>query len=208
MAVLLLYTSPIFVMLISLVILKEKMNKNKIIALIFTLIGLGFITGFFNQSISISSRVILFGLGSGLGYALYSIFGKILLKKYHTLTITTYTFVFASIGVLPFIRFEQFKQLLFFENILLALSIAIICTVLPYLAYTKGLETVEASHAAIIVTIEPLVGVLLGIVIFNESMDIGKFIGMICIFTSILVLNMRSKRIGKKNKIGEMANHL
>ena len=52
--------------------------------------------------VSISWQALLSGLGAGLGYGLYSIFGRVALKKYSELTVTFYTFLVTSLSLLPF----------------------------------------------------------------------------------------------------------
>lgn len=49
-----------------------------------------------------SGFALMTGIGSGLGYASYSIFGTVALRKYHTFTVIFYTFVVAVVGLLPF----------------------------------------------------------------------------------------------------------
>ena len=86
---LLLYMAPIFVMIMSFFFFHEKLNKQKILALIMTIIGLCFITGAFSQKVTLSGKAILLGLGAGFGYALYSIFSKMIIDKYEAVTIIT-----------------------------------------------------------------------------------------------------------------------
>lgn len=50
---------------------------------------------------------ILFGLGSGLGYALYSIFSKYSLQKYSSLQVTSFTFIVAAVTLLPFFHIRK-----------------------------------------------------------------------------------------------------
>ena len=74
-AALLLYTAPVFVMLMSVILFHETLTKEKIVALVITFIGCGCITGAFAGNLSVSRETFLYGLASGFGYALYSIFG-------------------------------------------------------------------------------------------------------------------------------------
>ena len=94
-AAILLYTSPIWVMILAIIFLKEKVTVQKIIALILAFAGYVLVSGFGGK---VSLPGILSGLGAGLGYGLYSIFGKFVLKKYSPLTVTCYTFLIAGLG--------------------------------------------------------------------------------------------------------------
>ena len=75
-AALLLYTAPVFVMLMSLVCFGEAFTRTKALALLLTFSGCACVTGVFGSSLTLTLSGLLYGLGSGFGYALYSIFGK------------------------------------------------------------------------------------------------------------------------------------
>ena len=94
-AAILLYTSPIWVMVLAIIFLKEKITVQKIIALVLAFAGCVLVSGFGGK---VTLFGILVGLGSGLGYGLYSIFGTFALKKYSTFTVTCYTFLIAGFG--------------------------------------------------------------------------------------------------------------
>ena len=196
-AALLLYTAPIFVMLMSLVLFRESFTPAKGIALAATFIGCAFITGAFDSEVSLSLQGIIFGLGSGIGYALYSIFGKYAIRHYSTLTITTYAFIFASISSIPLANFTSasLANLFTSQSILAALGLAALSTVIPYWLYTLGLEQVEAGRASILATVEPLVAALVGITLFNEPITTNKLLGTILICSSIVLLNLPSKKL-------------
>ena len=193
-AALLLYTAPIFVMLMSLVLFGESFNFAKGVALGATFLGCAFVTGAFDSDVSLSLAGLLFGLGSGIGYALYSIFGKYAIRNYSTLTITTYAFIFASISSIPLANFTG--DLKYFEPATLwsALGLAALSTVIPYLLYTWGLEEVEAGRASILATVEPLVATAVGIAVFSEPVTLHKLIGTVLICSSIIILNIPKRK--------------
>ena len=193
-AALLLYTAPIFVMLMSLVLFGESFNFAKGFVLGATFLGCAFVTGAFDSEVSLSLAGLLFGLGSGIGYALYSIFGKYAIRNYSTLTITTYAFIFASISSIPLANFTSDLKYFDITTIWAALGLAALSTVIPYLLYTWGLEEVEAGRASILATVEPLVAAAVGIVIFSEPVTLHKLIGTLLICSSIILLNMPKKK--------------
>ncbi|PMC38381.1 hypothetical protein CJ195_07895 [Bacillus sp. UMB0899] len=84
------------------VLFKERFTFRKVLSLITTFMGCILVIGlipFTKESVTIYG--LLVGLGSGFFYALYSIFGKFALAKYSTVTVTTYTFIFAAIAITP-----------------------------------------------------------------------------------------------------------
>jgi len=188
-AVILLYTSPIFVLLLSALIFKEKITKFKIIALVLTFAGCILVSGAGGEN-HLSLRGFLIGLCAGLGYALYSIFSRFALKKYDSLTVTFYTFLFSSLSAVPLSNAAAMIPLSLSMNstsVLLLCGIALVCTVLPYIFYTYGLTGLENSKAAIFVTVEPLVGTLVGILLWHEEITLFKACGILFIFTALLI---------------------
>lgn len=188
---LLLYTAPIFVMLLSAIFFGEKITKHKFIALVVTFVGLGFVTGAFTGGETLSVPALVLGLGSGLGYALYSIFGKLVVHKYDAVTITFYTFLIATIGGIPLSGIvTDITIILQFENLMAILGLALLSTVLPFLLYTKGLQGTEAGKASILATVEPFTAAIVGFFVFNEGFTVEKIIGMLMIFIAIIYLNV------------------
>lgn len=113
-AAVLMYTSPIFVMLFSALLFHERITGKKVVALLMTFLGCLFVAGVFGSSdYAFSLGGILIGIGAGVGYALYSIFGRFALEKgYPSVTISEYTFLFATLGALPLSRIWESAHLL------------------------------------------------------------------------------------------------
>lgn len=75
-----------------------------------------------------------------------------------------YTMLFAAIGVLSTLQPVQAARLVFSspQTVIMALCGGVLCTVLPYLLYTKGLTRVDAGKASIVACVEPVVAGLVG----------------------------------------------
>lgn len=190
-AAILLYTAPFFVLIMSAVFFKEKLTAVKICALAIAFTGCALVVGIIGSSGKITAEGLIYGVLSGLGYGLYSIFGRVALKKYHTLTVTAYTFIVASIGLLPFCGAAE-AALLISENphiLLFAAMLGIISTLVPFLCYTKGLSMIDAGTASIIAYLEPLVATACGMILFKEEINVIKITGIALILISIIILN-------------------
>lgn len=192
-AVVLLYTSPVFVMLMSAVVFKEKMTLRKILCLIITLCGCTLVAGLIGSDDALSLGAIIVGLGAGLGYALYSIFATFATRKYSSITVTFYTFVFAGLALTIIANPVKVAGTININTLPYMIGVALISTVIPYLAYTYGLTRMEAGKAAVIVTVEPLVGCIVGIFVWKEPVTAYKIIGILMIFISIVVLSLPAK---------------
>lgn len=196
-AALLLYTAPIFVMLMSLVLFHERFTITKGIALLTTFIGCALITGILNTTADFSFTALLYGLGSGIGYALYSIFGKFAVRKYSSATISAYTFYFSTLSSLPLADFNAGNGQWNITTLMAALGIGGLCAVIPYLLYNRGLQEVEATQASILATVEPLVAACVGILCFSEPVTWQKLAGIALILTSVIILNLHSKNVSR-----------
>ena len=192
----LLYTSPIFVMILSVILFKEKVSPEKIIALAMTFIGCLLVSGVTSGGASLSALVVFVGVMSGLFYALYTIFGVFGLRRYDPLTVTAYTFLFAFIAALPVSDVAETFSILSAKPTLWlwCAGISVISTVLPYFFYTWGLKKVEPSRAAILVALEPLVACLLGIFAYGEARDFPKILGIVFVLGAVILLNAPKKK--------------
>ncbi|MEH7253769.1 EamA family transporter [Neobacillus niacini] len=200
-AVILLYTAPAFVVVLSFLFLKENMDRMKILSVLGTLAGCVLIAGVgVFDTTSISLVGIITGLGAGFGYALYTIFGKFALRKYSPFTVTFYTFLVASIALLPFTDlWKKLSSLVSGEVLFYGIGLGLFPTVLAYLLYTKGLEKMESSKAAIIATVEPVVATLLSVFLYNEGFGLLQMIGSLFILFSVILINVPTLSFRKNN---------
>lgn len=195
-AVVLLYTAPAFVMLFSVALFGEMINARKIAALAMTLAGCvcaaGIICG---GELRVSPFGFAAGIGSGAGYALYSIFGRYAIRRgYSPITISEYTFLFALAATLPLSRIWEAAPAFAAPGALAgALAISLGSTVLPYVLYTKGLEGLDTGTAAMIATVEPAGAALLSAAIYGESLFGLKGAGVLLMIGAVLMLNMRPR---------------
>lgn len=198
-AAILLYTSPIWVMILAVFFLKEKINTKKIIALVLAFAGCVLVSGFGGKVTPVG---ILVGLGSGLGYGLYSIFGSFALKKYSPLTVTCYTFLIAGAGsvfvsdpadLITKISSNGNKSAL----LGFVLLTSVITAVIPFLLYTLGLNRTTAGRAAVLATVEPAAATLFGFFVMKETIGPVAVLGILLVFAAIMILSIRNKETVK-----------
>lgn len=199
-AAVLLYTAPFFVLVISIFLFGEKLSTNKVLASIVAFLGCCFVSGVFGSSYKLSGKALVFGLLTGFGYALYTVFGELLLKRgYNSLTITFYVFLSALIGSLPFIDIKSTiaVNLRDADTLVTVVLMSLTNTVIPYLLYTAGLKGVSASTAPIIATVEPVVATLVGAFYFKDKIPFLGYVGIGLVILSVVVLNLKNKKIIK-----------
>lgn len=189
-AAILLYTAPTFVVLLSALIWKDRITKRKLLALVLAFLGCCFVAGILNGQLSLTPQGLLLGIGSGLFYSSYTIFGRFALQHYSPFTVTFYTFLIAGVGSLALTNTEDLYTTFHSPaGILFSLGMMVLGTVLPYLLYTKGLNDLgDSGKASILASIEPVVASLVGILAFGEPMTLGVVLGLVCILASVYIL--------------------
>ena len=195
-AAILLYSAPCFVILISVPCFHEKINVPKIVSLVLAFAGCCLVSGIGSGENHLSALGILCGFGSGICYALYSIFSRFALNRgYSSLTINFYTSLLATAGALCLGGWQSFPVCFSGSSeILVSLSTGIVTCFLPYMFYTFGLTGVENGKASIIASIEPVVATLMGILIFGESLTFMSAAGVVLVLSAIVVTNLRSSK--------------
>ena len=198
-AAILLYTAPCFVVLLSAVFFKEHLTRQRGFALIIAFVGCLLVVGVGSGQTSLSGLGILVGLASGIGYALYSIFARVALKHYEAPTVMFYTFLFASLALLPFSEPINIVSLALdsasvFE---VMIALALISTVTPFACYTTGLAHMETGKASIMAFVEPMVSLLLGVMVFGEVLTLQNMIGVIGILGAVVMLNIPENALHK-----------
>lgn len=196
-AAILLYTAPCFVVVFSAFLFKERLTRQKGIALIVAFAGCLLVVGIGSGDASLSFVGITFGIGSGIGYALYSLFARVALKHYETPTVMFYTFLFASMALVPVS--DPFEIVFLAQTsvsvLALMLGLALISTVLPFACYTVGLSHMETGKASIMAFIEPMVSLLIGVFVFHDVLTLLNCCGVALIILAVALLNVPSKRV-------------
>ena len=192
-AAILLYTAPFFVLVMSAFFFGERVTKKKVFALFLAFLGCVLVSGVFDAKAVLSPAGLLWGLGAGFGYALYSIFATVALKKYDTLTVITYTFLVASAGATLLCEPRaMFHTLVQAPKSLWSLMVYGIATgAMAYFCYTKGLEKTPPGRASVLATIEPVVAAICGFFL-GERITLSGGIGILLVLIAVLYLQKQT----------------
>ncbi len=195
-AAILLYTSPAFVLLLSVPLFGEKLTGKKILCLAMAFAGCALASGLGGGAGGLSPMTLLLGLGSGFGYGLYSIFSRFaLLRGYHPMTITTYVFFFAALGGIPLADLGQIARAAAQPlDLLYLLFYAVATTVVPFVAYTTGLGHIENGVAAVLACIEPVMATVFGIFIYQEWPTAAGWAGILLVLTALVLLSRQPEK--------------
>jgi drug/metabolite transporter (DMT)-like permease len=191
-ATILLYTYPAFVVLLSRYFLGEEFTRAKILALLLTFLGCVLVIQVYNPAeFKLNIRGVLYGLGAGLGAALYSIFGKKGVAKYSSYTVVTYALGFGAFFLLLARRARNLVSVDYpAMTWLWIFALAFFSTLVGYSLYTKGLRYLEAGRAGIAATWEVVVASVLAFVIFGETLSALQIVGAFLVLAGIVIVRI------------------
>ena len=195
-AAILLYIAPIVVTLLSALLFKEKLTPVKIIAVITAFAGCCLVSGLMG-GISITGKGLLFGIGSGVGYALYTIFSRFALQRgYTSNTINFYSCLLAGIGAVIIWHPHDLLANVFASSGSVAFCIiaGVVTCFVPYLLYTDSLTGLENGKASVLASIEPVVASIVGVLLFGETLGAANIAGVILVLAAVVLLNVKTNR--------------
>lgn len=173
-AVLLLYTAPVYITLLSPWLLKEKSTKKGMIALVLSISGIVLIVNPQKLDFTYYSAGILAGIASGIIYAFQIMTSKYISSAYSGYSQAFWSFLVAVLILLPFGTAPVGVVL---DNLDYLILLSIFPTILAVSLYFNGLKKVKAHSASILALIEPLSAVILAVLILNENISTLEMIG-------------------------------
>ena len=188
----LMYSAPVFVMVMSLFIFGEKFSRRKLMALLCAVVGCTLVSGVLEGDSTLSAAGVIYGLLAGIGYATYSVCIKALSNRgCDTLTINVWGWLICTAaGVIVWGISPAAPMLASGRNALLCLGLIVISGFLPALLYSLGLRGEEAGKGAVMASIEPVVASLAGLIAFGEYPSLLGVVGIILVLAAVALLNL------------------
>ncbi len=194
-AVFLHYLAPVFVIVLSWLILKEKAEARKIFAVILAMAGLLFVTGM--PSFDASSIGSLLAVSSAVFYAASLITYKKAMKHFSLMQIIFAQMLFTAIVFMPFLL-KAVPSITGIEWLYLAV-IGIVHQFIAVIFHLKGLEQLKATTVAILGYTEPVFAGIIAWIFLSESIGISALVGgMLILASSYLTIaqGLKTKQIG------------
>ncbi|BAS26612.1 DMT family transporter [Limnochorda pilosa] len=208
----LLYTAPAFVVLLTWILGGPRPGRRELAALGLALAGVFLVTGALRALVtgagSVPVAAVALGLGSGLTYGLYSIFGKRALRRYDPEVAVFYAFGF---GALVLAMAEPPWQPLAAHGEARGILgiLGLVPTLGAYLLYTQGLRGLPAPTASMLATVEPVVATLLGIAFLGESVQADRLLGVLLVAgTGLLLARGSSEEGAARPASGDETHHV
>ena len=183
-----LFVYPIIVALIMFIFFKEKISSKTIACIAVALVGIALLCKS-GEGAVVSTKGILFVLGSALSYSIYIVMvNKSRIKKMATIKVTLYVLavgwiIFALRALASGVRTTPPAEKWWLWANIIALSV--FPTVISLICTTEAIQYIGSTPTAILGVLEPVTAVFFGIVVFNEVMTTRIAIGLILVITSV-----------------------
>jgi drug/metabolite transporter (DMT)-like permease len=184
-------TNIIFIAILSVFFLNESLTVKRIFGIAVSFFGV-IVVVFSNipeENFSLDNLFIIGSilvLLSAFCWAIYTIVGKRLLKKYDPLTITTYSFVLGTLFYIPLVIPNVFSnvQSLTFNGYFSIIFLALFCSVFGYIGWYYALKSTDASKAAVFLNFIPFFAIFMSF-FYGEEITIFFILGAILIIYGV-----------------------
>lgn len=189
-ATVLMFMSPIWVALLGVIVFKEKLSLQTIITIgicIFGAILVANLTGASGTSMDIIG--ILAGLANGFGVALQIMIPRYFANKYERDTMLVYGFLGAAIALSFVTDFSFMANKIALGNMKLILDlfgVGILCTMVANVCFVKATLYIDTTTCSILSALEVVVGAIVGIIVFKETMTGLQVLGAIVVVIASL----------------------
>ena len=191
------YMAPIFVMVVSPFLLKEKLTPKKTICVAVALIGMVFVSGVLDGGISDISEIkgILFGLGAAALYASVVMMNQ-KLRAVPTYDKTIMQLAIAAAVLIPYILFVEDLSTVTLTPliIVMALIVGVVHTGIAYAMYFGSMNDLKAQTVALFSYIDPIVAIILSALFLKEPMTVYSIIGAVLVLGATLISELPEKR--------------
>lgn len=196
LAVLLFYTYPIIVALLSFLVNGEKITKKIVFSIIVSFAGLIML---FGENFNNLNKIgILLALGASISYSIYAIYGRYILDTIPLSVTTAYICFFAAFTFLAAGLYQNKLEFSFTPVSWIYVGLITLITVGGFLSFFAGIKLTSPTIVSILGMTEPIMTIILSFIIFSEQFSLIQIMGVGLVLTaSTQVLFKKQKKIIK-----------
>ena len=193
--------APIFIFLISVIIIKEKITRIKYVGVFIGFCGTLTLILLNEKSTSSAPNINLgnfYLFINSISYALYFVLVKPLTKKYTMITIMKWLFLFSIFINMPFglIEFTEINWVEISGVSLLKISYVVFCTTfLVYLLNLYALKNLKASTVGMFIYLQPVIGILFAIYRGADKLTVADATSVLMVFIGVYLVSKKSTQI-------------
>jgi len=180
-AVMLFYTYPAIVAVMSVLLFEEKVTMKTVLAIVLTFLGTSFVVKIYETSrLVVNLPGIFFGLLSSVLFVVYVGMVKRLRKDYSSWTLVFYGDGFGAIALTLVVAFSLPEVTRFPAQLWsLVFTLAWVPSLLGYFLYSHALKYVEATKGSVVSIIEPVSAGVFSVVILAEILEPLQLFGIL-----------------------------
>jgi drug/metabolite transporter (DMT)-like permease len=195
-AAVIMVTTPIIVLILSAIIMKEKMIKRKIFGILLGLFGTGFLI-LYGKSIGNASNALLGNLLvfiNAVSYAFYLILVKKLMDKYNAFTFVKWIYTFGLLIVLPFgwSEYQEIQWAIIPIYILWEIVFVVLFTTFfTYLFNLVSMRELKPTTVAVFIYLQPLFATIFAISVGKDELTFVKIVSAVLIFIGVYLVTQK-----------------
>ena len=195
------YTAPIWVALLSRLVLGEPLSMRKWLGIVVAVLGVAFLAGFEpiqaliqrsgSATYNFTRRMLigdLLALGSAITFAVYSIGGRSQRERYPLLVYVGWVYILAALWLLPVAAVAHTPGSYNWPAVASIVGLGVFPLACGHTLYNAALRRVNATYVNLIATQEVLGGVLLGALLLREIPSLNSIIGGLVTIGGILIV--------------------
>ena len=197
-AAVIMVTTPIIVLILSTIIMKEKMIKRKIFGILLGLFGTGFLI-LYGKSIGNAANAPLGNLLvfiNAVSYAFYLIVVKKLMDKYNAFTFVKWIYTFGLLMVLPFgwseyqeIQWSTIPTYILWEIVF----VVVFTTFFTYLFNLVSMRELKPTTVSVFIYLQPLFATIFAISLGKDELTFVKIVSAVLIFVGVYLVTQKKK---------------
>lgn len=192
------YMAPVFVILASPIVLKERLTQRKMLCAVVAFVGMVLVSGVLSSGFS-GMRGILLGLGAAALYASVIMLNK-KLGEIGAYDKTLVQLASAAIVLLPYVLIAENPAEMEFSalTVVMLMIVGVVHTGAAYAMYFGSMGGLKAQTVALFSYIDPAAAVVLSAVILGEKIDAAGIIGAVLVLGAAVVSDLPEKNITEK----------
>ncbi len=190
-AMLSLFTYPIFTTFLEPLFYKTKLETTHILLAFLTLVGIALLAPSFDLEDEYLQG-ILWGLVSAVGYSCRNLFVKKQVGVYSGMTLMFYQLLFGGLIFMPLLFVYDLQPA--FDQWLPLVGLSLITTAIGHTMFVIVLRHFTVTSMSIMSTVQPIYGILIGILFLGEIPGLRAILGGTLILMTVVIESARSAR--------------
>lgn len=196
MGAVLMVTTPMIVLILSAIIMKERMQKRKIFGIMLGLTGTITLILYGKSMVNAPNATLgnLLVFINAVSYGFYLIIVKKLMDKYNAFTFVKWIYTFGFIMVLPFgwNEFQAIEWAIVPTTIFWKIGFVVIfSTFLTYLLNLVSMRELKPTTVAVFIYLQPLFATIFAVSLGKDDLSLVKLLSAVLIFTGVYLVTQK-----------------